>query len=165
MITCPICGATVPDNVKFCPKCGTPLGQQQAAGSSSSGTDNRQASSAAAVDAEQNKVMALLSYFGILVIIPILAAGSSPFARFHANQGIVLLIAMIGYAIVDAILTAVFRAIFWSGLEMWSIYSMLSTVLNLVYIVFTVLAIIGIINALNGRMQELPVIGKFRILK
>ena len=39
------------------------------------------------------------------------------------------------------------------------------TVLNLVYIVFTVLAVIGIINALNGRAKELPIIGKYRLLK
>ena len=30
---------------------------------------------------------------------------------------------------------------------------------------FTVLAVIGIINALNGRAKELPIIGKYRLLK
>ena len=32
-------------------------------------------------------------------------------------------------------------------------------------IVITVLAVIGIINALNGKAKELPIIGKFKILK
>ena len=41
----------------------------------------------AAADVQNNKVMAVLSYIGILVLIPILAAKESPFARFHANQG------------------------------------------------------------------------------
>ena len=45
-------------------------------------------------DVEQNKVMAILAYFGILVLIPILAAKDSKFARFHANQGLLLCIAM-----------------------------------------------------------------------
>ena len=40
-----------------------------------------------------NKVMAILSYFGILVLIPIFAAKDDAFARYHANQGLVLLIA------------------------------------------------------------------------
>ena len=31
--------------------------------------------------------------------------------------------------------------------------------------IMAVLAIIGIINALNGRTKELPIIGKFKILK
>jgi uncharacterized membrane protein len=34
-----------------------------------------------------------------------------------------------------------------------------------VWIVFLVLAIIGIINAANGKAKELPVIGKFTLLK
>ncbi|NCU25416.1 zinc ribbon domain-containing protein, partial [Candidatus Nomurabacteria bacterium] len=33
------------------------------------------------------------------------------------------------------------------------------------WIVFGVMAILGIINAVNGKAKELPVIGKFRILK
>ena len=44
-------------------------------------------------DIEQNKLMAILAYLGILVIIPILAAKESKFARFHSNQGLILLIA------------------------------------------------------------------------
>jgi len=31
--------------------------------------------------------------------------------------------------------------------------------------VFLVLAVLGIVNAANGRAKELPVIGKFKILK
>lgn len=38
-------------------------------------------------DIQNNKVMAILAYFGILVLIPIFAAKESKFARFHANQG------------------------------------------------------------------------------
>ena len=116
-------------------------------------------------DVEQNKVMAILAYFGILVLIPILAAKDSKFARFHANQGLLLCIAMFGWIIADSVLTALLRAILWRGLGLWSIYSLCGTVLNLVYIVFTVLAVIGIINALNGRAKELPILGKYRLLK
>ena len=116
-------------------------------------------------DVEQNKVMAILAYFGILVLVPILASKDSKYARFHANQGLILCIAMLGWILVDAVLTAILRAILWRGLGLWSIYSLCGTILNLVYIVFSVLAIIGIINALNGRAKELPIIGKYRLLK
>ena len=114
---------------------------------------------------EQNKVMAILSYLFILVIVPIIAAKNSPFARFHANQGLTLAVAWVGWIIVDAILTAILRAILWSGMGLWSIYSLCSTVLSLVNLAFTVLAIIGIVNALNGRAKELPFIGKYKLLK
>lgn len=116
-------------------------------------------------DIEQNKVMAILSYFGILVLIPIFAVKESRFARYHANQGLVLFIALFGWWIVDYILTMLLRSLLWRGLGLWEIYSLCGTVLNLVYIVFTVLAVIGIINALNGKAKELPVIGKYKILK
>lgn len=116
-------------------------------------------------DIEQNKVMAILSYFGILVFIPIFAAKDSKFARYHANQGLALFIALFGWWIVDYILTMLLRSLLWRGLGLWEIYSLCGTVLNLVYIVFTVLAVIGIINALNGKAKELPVIGKYKILK
>lgn len=116
-------------------------------------------------DIEQNKVMAILSYFGILVFIPIFAAKDSKFARYHANQGLTLFIALFGWWIVDYILTMLLRSLLWRGLGLWEIYSLCGMVLNLVYIVFTVLAVIGIINALNGKAKELPVIGKYKILK
>lgn len=116
-------------------------------------------------DIEQNKVMSVLAYFGFLVIVPIVAAKNSPFARFHSNQGLVLFLGMIAWIIADSIASAILRAILWKGLGLWSIYSLCTTVLDICYLVFTILAIIGIINALNGRAKDLPLIGKFRILK
>ena len=50
-------------------------------------------------DIEENKFMAILAYFGILVIIPILAAKDSKFARFHSNQGLILCITAILYSL------------------------------------------------------------------
>ena len=114
---------------------------------------------------EQNKVMSVLAYFGFLVIVPIVAAKNSPFARFHSNQGLVLFLGMIAWIIADSIASAILRAILWKGLGLWSIYSLCTTVLDICYLAFTILAIIGIINALNGRAKDLPLIGKFRILK
>ena len=45
-------------------------------------------------DVQSNKVMAILAYFGILFLIPLLAAKESPFARYHTNQGLVLFLFM-----------------------------------------------------------------------
>ena len=44
-------------------------------------------------DIELNNRLSLLSYLGILVLVPIFLVKRSRFARFHANQGLVLLIA------------------------------------------------------------------------
>jgi uncharacterized membrane protein len=109
-------------------------------------------------DINSNKVMAILAYLGILVLVPIFAAKDSKFARFHANQGLVLFLAEIAFYIVLTIVSAIILAI------SWKLYFII-TILSLVWIVFLVLAIIGIINAANGRAKELPVIGKYKVLK
>ena len=43
-----------------------------------------------------DKVFGILSYIGILWIVG-LAAGKTPFAKFHANQGLVLFLACLLY--------------------------------------------------------------------
>ena len=186
MAYCGKCGNQIEEGVKFCPACGTALQVanpetvqpeptaeeklQQATQTIDSvaqklGNTVDLSAEYDKTDAEANKVMALLSYFGILVLVPILGAKHSPFARFHANQGLVLLLGMIGYGIADGIATAILRAILYKGLGLWSIYSMCSSIINLLYVGFTILAIIGIINVLNGRAKGLPIIGKYRVLK
>ncbi len=109
-------------------------------------------------DIEANKAMALLSYFGILVLIPIFGAKDSKFARFHANQGLTLCLAAIVYGVAYSVLTGIILAI------SWRLYFLVS-IIGLVSVVFLVLAVIGIINAVNGKAKELPLIGKINLLK
>lgn len=102
-------------------------------------------------DVEGNKLMGILAYLGILVLIPIFAAKESKFARFHANQGLVLLIVDIILAIVSSILGNI-PLIGW----------LLGLVIDIIIIA---LVVIGIINVCNGKAKELPLIGKFKLLK
>ena len=111
-------------------------------------------------DIEGNKLMAVLSYLGILVLIPILAAKDSPFAKFHATQGLNLLIVSVAWSIVSGIIGAILGAIGVTFLSvLWSIITWL------VSIVIFLTMVIGIINAAQGKAKELPIIGGFRILK
>lgn len=106
-------------------------------------------------DIEQNKVMAVLAYLGILVLVPIFAAKESKFARFHANQGLIL-------CIIGIILY--FAVVILMSISM-KLAAILSLFLWLIELGILVLAIIGIINAVKGRAKELPLVGKYRILK
>lgn len=164
MAYCSKCGTEIAEGVKFCSSCGTPAGAAAA-------QENRQENKFSEAlntadttmqfdpaDVEKNKAMGVLSYLGILVLIPIFAAKDSPFARYHANQGSILCIAAILYGVAYSILTAVILAI------SWRLY-FLVTIIGLVGIVFAVLAVIGIVNAVNGRAKELPLIGKYKLLK
>ncbi|MBQ2575485.1 MAG: zinc ribbon domain-containing protein [Bacteroidales bacterium] len=110
-------------------------------------------------DVQNNKVFAILAYFGILVLVPILAAKESKFARFHANQGLVLFIAEVAWVIIYYVLLTLFGMIAGGLALMWIFIG------SLVWIGFAVFAIIGIIYAAQGNTKPLPLFGKFKILK
>lgn len=109
-------------------------------------------------DIEENKFMAILAYFGILVIIPILAAKDSKFARFHSNQGLVLCITAILYSLAYQIFAGVIISISYHLSWMVGIVGLLGVVLLIWFI-------IGIVNASKGRAKELPFIGHFKLLR
>lgn len=169
MAFCAKCGTQVNDGVKFCPGCGAPMGgsqnQRDDLNVKLSNLNNTadETSSFDPRDIENNKAMAILAYLSWLVIIPLFAAKDSKFARFHANQGLVLAITEIVWWVAEGILSSLLWSIL--GYNLWGVYSLLTTILGLVNIVFLVLLVIGIMNAVNGRAKELPVIGKFKILK
>lgn len=120
-----------------------------------------------ASDAQENKLMAVLSYLGILVLIPLLAAKESRFAQYHANQGLVLLIVGVvgftGLFILSTVASFVLGNIPVLGAL---IGVLLGGLLYFVaWISLMVAMIIGIVNAANGKEKSLPVIGKYNVLK
>ena len=105
-------------------------------------------------DINANKPMGILSYIGILVLVPIFTARESRFAMFHAEQGITLCIG----AHIIAFLSIIFGLIPVVG---W-VFSLL---FGLVGLALLVLMIIGIVNAANGQAKQIPVLGKIRLIK
>jgi uncharacterized membrane protein len=110
-------------------------------------------------DAEKNKVMGILAYLGILCLVPILAAKDSPFAKYHANQGLVLFIVWIVLAVALNIIDYVLVTILPGGM------GFIVSILSLAYLGLLILAILGIINAAAGKCVPLPVIGGIKLLK
>lgn len=107
-----------------------------------------------AQDIEQNKVFAIFAYLSWLVLIPLFAAKGSKFARFHANQGLVLAIS----EIVCWVVLGILRKLPFIG---W-IFGIVDGLFSLVVLAFV---IIGIVNAANGKAKDLPIVGSFRLLK
>lgn len=97
-------------------------------------------------DIEKNKTMAGLSY--LLFFLPLIVCPDSKYAKFHANQGLILLI----IAIVGNIILGIIPIIGW----------MLIPVFGLVILA---LGIMGLINGFGGKAKQLPIIGKYTILK
>lgn len=97
-------------------------------------------------DIEKNKTMAGLSY--LLFFLPLIACPDSRYAKFHANQALILLIA----GVAGNVVLAVIPVIGW----------MLMPILSLAILA---LGIIGLINGFGGKAKQLPLIGRFTILK
>ncbi len=168
MAFCRNCGSQMNDDTKFCPSCGAVRDDAQnqngySANQQYAYTGANQQSSFSPNDVQQNKSMGILAYIGILVLIPLFSAPTSPFARYHANQGLALAICEVAYGILVGILSAIFTSmIFTVGYGIWSV---LTTILSLGWLAFLALSIIGIMNASKGEMKPLPVIGGIKILK
>ena len=110
-------------------------------------------------DISDNKTLSIFSYFGLLFLIPWLASKNSRFARFHANQGLLLFLFTVAASIAVSIVTFIFGFIPVLGVIvnviMWLVY----------YVAVIGYMVLGIYNVVKGRANELPVIGKFRLIK
>lgn len=95
-------------------------------------------------EVENENLIAALSYF--IFFLPLVAAKNSKFAIYHANQAFNLFL-------------------LWIALIVVNIIPILGQLVSLFGSLFAlVLLVIGMINAFNGKEQELPVIGKYKIV-
>jgi uncharacterized membrane protein len=101
---------------------------------------------------DNHKVMAIIGYiFPFLFFVPLITeAKANKFARYHANQQLLLLLFWIISQIVASLLTAILIGI------------LLYPVIYLIGIIFMVM---GVLNVLNGEMKPLPTIGKYELIK
>ena len=153
---CSSCGNRIDENAKICPVCGARTEKKSESSSfqmkledfinNFTNTANTTAEYSAE-DINKNRHMAILAYLGLLFLVPLFAAKDSPYARYHTNQGILLFVVQtIGIAATQ---------IPYAGWIAGAIVNVFTTAL----------LVIGLINAFKGEAKELPVIGKFRILK
>jgi uncharacterized membrane protein len=183
MAFCEKCGTQLDAVTNICPACGSVPGnagapQGQASpfpGSAPQGSVGQQApgqqgyipftqatSGTAAYadpnDVQENKVLAIVAY--ILFFIPLLTGTvkTSPFTKYHTNQGTLLFISAFIYGVAYSILTTVLAFIPILG---WAMIALL----GLLALIFPVFAILGIINAANGKLKPLPLIGGIQLLK
>jgi uncharacterized membrane protein len=114
---------------------------------------------------EAGKGMAILSY--IIAIIPYFAEKNNKFARFHAVQGLNILIVAVGYAIIVTILTSILTGIAISTFNpgLLGFVGILSLILALGYALIGILDLVGLIYAATGKAQEVPILGKIKIVK
>ena len=173
MAFCHNCGTHLADGAAFCANCGAP--QKTAAPQQPNYQQSRQQSYQQAApqdensfkklmdtpdhtkeldpkDIEQNNIMAIFCYLGLLLLIPLFAVKNSRYCRFHANQGLVSLIISVAISTVSILL---------GGLVHWVFDVLFAPVLLAVL----ALEVLGIVYAIQGKARELPIIGKIKLLR
>lgn len=97
-------------------------------------------------DIEKNKTMAGLAY--LLFFLPLITCPESGYAKFHANQALLLWIA----GIVGTVILGIIPVIGWILMPVFGIGVL-------------ILGIMGLVNGFGGKAKRLPLIGRFDILK
>lgn len=134
MAYCSKCGSSLNEGDKVCGNCGEPVPGANRSSSNS------------------NEIwMGILSYLGILALIPYFVKDQTPFVRAHAVRGINLLL---------------LEVIVWVAVGVFSFIPLLNDILStLAGLASFVLSLIGIINIANKEDKDLPFIGTIRMIK
>ena len=90
-------------------------------------------------DIRDNRLLAALSYVGLLFVVPLLAGQRSEYAMFHCRQGIMV------FAIQSLL----------------SFVTWIPVVGPLVYVLTLAVSVAGIVYAWRGERWEMPIIGRY----
>lgn len=110
--------------------------------------DNNNAKIFDEADIQEGKVMAGLSHLGILFFLPLVVCPKSRFARFHANQSLVLLIFSVAITILSTTLARI------------PVLPLLFTLLSLAV---WIMQIVGLIGGLTGKAIRFPLVDDIKI--
>lgn len=101
-----------------------------------------------ALPEKNQRVICAASYFGFFFFLPLLLLPNSQYAKFHANQGLVLFVVNIVVSLFAEILEATFGAVF-----------------GVIAAIPPLLMVYGAYNALTGKMTPLPFVGQIKLIK
>lgn len=139
---CLSCGKNIPNKYEYCPHCGYKIKIDS--------SDNGKKEKTSKEEIDTGKGMAIVCYFNLLVIIPLLFEKSNNFVRYHINQGLSLCL--------FTIVTGVIKLM----LNDFLLYSYIFAILMALLMI--IMMVIGIKNVCSGEEKPLPIIGNFNLL-
>ena len=152
MAFCSKCGCPIDDDATVCPSCGASVKEPSAEEKAKAFLNTPDHSSEfSEEDASTGKVVNVLAYLGITFWLPLVVEPKTALGRFHANQGLLVLIVSILLSVVGSLFA-------WIPV-LGSIIGALCSIISFFYCLF------GVINTINGKAKELPLIGKIKLLK
>lgn len=167
MAFCKYCGGTLPEGAINCPNCGGEVDknagstqQQEAPKIDIMGADGTSEFDPADLDSP-NKWTFFLAYLWILFFLPLVICPESKVGRFHANQGLIMLI----FSAIVSMTAGVLGGFGWIPF-LGGVFGVLANFLGSAGALIHLAAFIyQTVNILNKKAVELPIIGKFRIIK
>nr|WP_294668990.1 hypothetical protein [uncultured Ruminococcus sp.] len=139
---CLNCGKNIPNKYEYCPHCGYKIKIDS--------SDNGKKEKTSKEEIDTGKGMAIVCYFNLLVIIPLIFEKSNNFVRYHINQGLSLCL----FTIVTGVIKLMLNDIL--------LYSYIFAILMALLII--IMVVIGIKNVCSGEEKPLPIIGNFNLL-
>ena len=102
----------------------------------------------------KTRLLCVLAYVPFLFFLPLIVASKNPRAKFHANQGLVLLIA---FFVINAVI-AFIDAFVTLPVAKNAIF----TICNMFLLAF---ALLGVLHVCKEEDRPLPLIGKIKIIQ
>lgn len=189
MKKCPKCNAEVKAKDKFCSACGESLGKEKKKKESNINQDeifNKIGDNLEKIldtedtskeytkkDIEDNKGLAILSYIGPLALIPYFKGKDSKYVKYHAVQGMNLLIVWVVFTIFAAILSMIKITKSCDHSPIFGVVTNCVKVtpwwikfpIDIIGLCLLIISILGVVYALLGKAKKLPLIDKVNIIK
>ena len=184
---CPMCGSkmtsddeSAQEKYKFCPKCGEKIDINNEEVKPKRGRKKKIVEEVTTVelDSEDNslevssneKLLGILSYLGILSLIPYFCSDKSEFVKYHATQGLNLFLVSIVYYVLNHLLSLIkitktvvsFNGVVGTGRVTPFI---IRFPLLMCGIFLCIISIMGIIYVCQGEKKDLPVVKDVKIIK
>lgn len=170
MAFCGQCGAKLEEIDQFCSNCGAkveknvssiPLEQPvirpaRLREQCMAGAGSEKPKEYSEQEVQNGKLMGILSYLGILVLIPLVAEKNNQFVRFHVNQGLILFVAQVILFFINMILML---------FDMYILIMLLALLEIIIELWICISSIIGIVNVVQGKASQIFPIGRIQILR
>jgi uncharacterized membrane protein len=114
---------------------------------------------------DAGKAMAVLSYIGILCLIPYFAEKNNKYVRYHAVQGLNLFLVSLIVSVAAAVLAFVGAFLALIPVLGFILFAIISLVCSLLPLGTFALEIMGVVYAFQDKAKELPIVNKFKIIK
>ena len=112
-------------------------------------------------DIEENCILSVVSYIPFLFFVPMIIKPRSGYLRFHGTQGLTMFLVSLVLEFFNMLLNAIISSVLVNMVG--SVLTILITVIINMYILLMIS--IGIANSVKGIAKELPIIGKYQLLK